>query len=44
MKGIKNTHENTPKQLTQEGNKNLNINNYLKCKGIKCYNQMTQAS
>ena len=42
MKGIKNTHENTPKQLTQEGNKNLNINKYIhKCKWGKCSNQKT---
>ena len=32
-----------PKQL-ESGNKNIYINNYFKCKWIKCSNQKTQTS
>ena len=40
-KGRKKIYKMNPKQL-ENGNKNIDINNYFKCKWIKCSNQKTQ--
>ena len=40
IKGQRKSTKTNPKQLTK-GNKNIHINNYLKCKWTKCPNQKT---